>query len=639
MIASLACQSLFICGLSGVFRRSCLSRTAVGVAGLGFCLATALETAAYYTTGESFSLGFYQQLTTDVYSYAITSQRICLFAVLLILFILSACLLYVNREVPSGIPKAFFMLMTLLGGSGVFLLPSSTKNLLDFSQKIYSSKQIYALDPYIFRKSGVEISRMDTKGLKAKPGKNLVFIYMESIEQAFIDQRYFPGLMPNLNALARNEAIFFDNIIPAPNSGYTYAGIYSSMIGSYLVPANLRDGKGNVSAFGSRSISFPQVLHSAGYRQVFMRAAPVELASLNVLLTRCGFDETWASFEMVRVNFPGLPSDDNWGCFDSELLDKAFLKYQTLSASGAPFNLTLLTVDTHAPAGRIPLDSSNGVGLSPEARLRMAYSNTDSAIGKFIAKLKSSKEWSKTVVILMNDHRARPCALSQGLKAVPERKMTFMAVNAGPPRIIQTRGMPFDVAPTTLSLLGVEHNNVFPLGDDLLNTPDPRRLNCGPEQEECLTALMISESALKMEDVFSIDIDEVPYPSLALGDQRIPLLLIGGGGQETPRKEESFILVLDEHRVLSHYQRFLSKKDAMDFIKNISPDCRFIFIGAPDSCGAQLAKRPQDEALKSFWLVYGGGSQTISVHTAIADDLSIKKEDIANFEERLRKKN
>jgi len=635
ILVSKVCQSSFICGVSGLFSRRWLSMASAGFSGFLFCLAATLEAAAYYTTGEGFSIGFYQQLTfSEVYNYATFSQRLCLLAVFLMLCFLTGCVAFIHKDGVKGLRRSLFVLLALLGGAGAWLLPSSARDLLDFARSVYYSKQIYALDPEIFARSGMEVSKMDLGGLKASPGKNLVFVYLESIERAFIDQRRFPGMMPEMASLAAKESLNFDNIRQAPNSGYTYAGVYSSMTGSYLVPANIRDGKGNVSAFGARSISYPQVLRAAGYRQVFMRAAPMEFACMNVLLSRCGFDETWSSTGWVSSL--GLTAEDNWGCFDFELFEKAFLKYQTLSESGRPFNLTILTVDTHSPSGRVPPDKSLPADLAQDAKLRMAYHNTDAALARFIQRLKESKAWKDTVVVVMNDHLARPCALSKDLKPVTDRKMLLFALNAGEPRAISVKGMTFDVAPTVLDMLGVKHNNVFPVGDDLLADPNPARLNVGPEQEECLTALMLSESSLKMEDSFNVEIDESPFPSLVLGSQRVPLLLIGNGGQEMPRKEESFIVVLDSSRTLSHYQRFLSRKEALAFIKSLPKEFRYVFIGAPGSCGAELARHRMESSAKLYWLVYGGGGSSIAANNAVPDDLHLSKDDVASFEKFLR---
>ncbi|REN02649.1 phosphoglycerol transferase I, partial [Mycobacterium tuberculosis] len=44
-----------------------------------------------------------------------------------------------------------------------------------------------------------------------------------------------------------------------------------------------------------------------------------------------------------------------WGVHDDVLLDKAYDRFVQLSRKGEPFMLTTLTMDTHHPAGHLPV--------------------------------------------------------------------------------------------------------------------------------------------------------------------------------------------------------------------------------------------------------------------------------------------
>ena len=87
-----------------------------------------------------------------------------------------------------------------------------------------------------YRKAGVKVSSISKKEVVASPGKNLVLIYMESLENTFLDERLFPGLTPRLNEL-KKEALCFDNLAPALNADYTFGGIYASMMGETTLSA------------------------------------------------------------------------------------------------------------------------------------------------------------------------------------------------------------------------------------------------------------------------------------------------------------------------------------------------------------------------------------------------------------------
>jgi hypothetical protein len=50
---------------------------------------------------------------------------------------------------------------------------------------------------------GVKFCSVDATKLRASPGRNLVFIYLESFENALTEERLFPGLTPNIAGLRK----------------------------------------------------------------------------------------------------------------------------------------------------------------------------------------------------------------------------------------------------------------------------------------------------------------------------------------------------------------------------------------------------------------------------------------------------
>lgn len=184
---------------------------------------------------------------------------------------------------------------------------------------IWLQYRIQMLDPEAYAGLGIKINATSRQDIKAKPGRNLVFIFLESLERTHCDDNVFPGLTPNINRL-RKEAICFDNNDNAPNADYSFGGMYAALTGSVLINQHLSAGlNGGVNPhIGSRLSSFPWILHKAGYRQVFILGPEVKFAGVNVLLNREGFDEAIScgdnSFEAAG---------DSWGCSDRELFEYA----------------------------------------------------------------------------------------------------------------------------------------------------------------------------------------------------------------------------------------------------------------------------------------------------------------------------
>ena len=73
--------------------------------------------------------------------------------------------------------------------------------------------------------------------LAIKP-KNLIFLYLESVEQLYFDEQLYPQLLPNLSRL-RQQAHTYTNLKQVKGTGFTMAGIVASQCG---VPLNVDVG-------------------------------------------------------------------------------------------------------------------------------------------------------------------------------------------------------------------------------------------------------------------------------------------------------------------------------------------------------------------------------------------------------------
>ncbi len=380
-----------------------------------------------------------------------------------------------------------------------------------------------------YRKAGVKVSSISKEEVVASPGKNLVLIYMESLENTFLNERLFPGLTPRLNEL-KKEALCFDNLAPALNADYTFGGIYASMMGLPLVKQVLRGGFVNSGirvAVGEKLPSLPSILSSAGYEQVFLRGVNLSFAGMNVFLGRERFDRM-AAYE---TEFPGRSR--SWGCSDAVLFDWAFQTFQSLSDQKKPFNLTLLTLDTHAPHGFFYEDSIRYPENQTGSVMLDAVHTMDERIGNFIARLKQTPAWKNTCVILVSDHLMPGGILSEALNRNPRRRLVMMALNCGMQGDRKSAGMTFDIAPTVLDLLGVRHNYVFPLGESLLGPVSEDRLFRTSRQERMIASYTLNHSRYTLLPS-RIRVMEKPYPALQFGETLYPFYLNRFGIQDLP---------------------------------------------------------------------------------------------------------
>src|SRR5690606_11663260 len=88
-----------------------------------------------------------------------------------------------------------------------------------------------------------------------------------------------------------------------------------------------------------------------GYRQSFIGGASTRFAGKGTFLRRHGYDEVLGVEELVwYLDDPNYLN--NWGLYDDNTFAAAANKFDELASDPSrPFNLTMLTVDTHHPIG------------------------------------------------------------------------------------------------------------------------------------------------------------------------------------------------------------------------------------------------------------------------------------------------
>lgn len=130
----------------------------------------------------------------------------------------------------------------------------------------------------------LDLDPVPKKKVIAAPGKNVVWIYMESLERVFWNKKIFPGLTPNLDRL-RQEGLDFPGFETFTGASYTMAGIFASQCGvplfnSAFAGVDYLAGNNNgAEAFQPKIACFGDVLHSAGYDQVFLGGALISFSN------------------------------------------------------------------------------------------------------------------------------------------------------------------------------------------------------------------------------------------------------------------------------------------------------------------------------------------------------------------------
>lgn len=286
--------------------------------------------------------------------------------------------------------------------------------------------------------------------LTKPPTKNLALVYVEGLETTFGDR------------LAPLRIGHSFTLRPAPGTGWTMGGIVGTQCGIPL--HGRRDG-----AFLPGAVCLGDVLARHGYHNVFMGGARLGFGDKGKFLQAHGYHETFGSSEwLARGEHRGF---SDWGIHDDDLFRFARDKLVELHKAGKPFNLTLLTVDTHPPEGM----------LSPTCKARGAK-DFDGVVRCTAELVREFADFAAPYaqVVIMGDHLSMTNPLTPELER-GDRTIYNAFIGDGKP--VATELLPFDLLPTVLEFLGADipggrlalgvggfsTQRAAPIGEGLLN--------------------------------------------------------------------------------------------------------------------------------------------------------------------------
>jgi phosphoglycerol transferase len=298
------------------------------------------------------------------------------------------------------------------------------------------------------------LSYVSPASVNLEPGrlKNLVLIYVEGLEDAYADRRLFGrDLLHSLHAL---EGARLQHYRAAPGTTFTMGGIVGTQCGIPLKAMGLE----GVATSGERRKTFlpnatclGDILQPLGYRNVFMGGARLAFAGKGHFLRDHGYGETYGKENWLEQGVAHGSMND-WGLHDDDLFAKAKLKLRELHEAAQPFNLTLLTLDTHHPTGFYSKQCKRE-GVTDFAGI---VECTARQVADFINHAKRNGWLKNTQVVIVGDHLAMPNPVSRSLASSPQRTIFSMFISDEPVQIATDAVvLPFDMFPTILQFVGV----------------------------------------------------------------------------------------------------------------------------------------------------------------------------------------
>ena len=145
------------------------------------------------------------------------------------------------------------------------------------------------------------------------------------------------------------------------------------------------------------------VLATHGYKSVFMGGANAAFAAKETFLRSHGYSEVKDLADWRAAGEPVTSFRSDWGLSDQRLLARARDEVDALhadaEATGTPFNLSILTLDTHEPVhvyDYCPVDTQNAV--------TSVFACSMTEVAGFVDHLEEQGYLEDTAVVIMGDH-------------------------------------------------------------------------------------------------------------------------------------------------------------------------------------------------------------------------------------------
>lgn len=297
------------------------------------------------------------------------------------------------------------------------------------------------------------------ENLRLSKKKNLVFVYLESLERTYFDTEIFPGLVPNLSRLEK-ENIYFTDVQYAYHTEWTIAGMLATQCGVPLYTSSNGNAMEAYDEFMPNALCMGDILKNNGYDLTYLNGGEAAFAGKGKFYASHGFDTIIGkSDHETNPDYNGFYS--LWGLYDDKLFDLAFDTFTAKSKSRDPFGMFVLTLDTHHPKGHMPPVCEGVKYQDGSNQMLNAVKCSDRLAADFIEQLKNSPYAKDTLIVVMSDHMAMQ---NQAMPLLNKgtRRNFFMIIdpeNNAPLEIAKPTSA-LDVGPTILSLLGFQEESL-----------------------------------------------------------------------------------------------------------------------------------------------------------------------------------
>lgn len=385
---------------------------------------------------------------------------------------LIACFFF-NREIRVNIFKKKILLFPLSFKNWSLFLLGVSLAMLIFS--LHIPRFIFNNITYsdFYEKNYVEYDSDMVKFPKEK--RNLITIYVESFENSVFSLENGGANKISYMPLMEELSSKYINFSNTDKIGGAYEVRGTSWTASALVaetagvPIFLKTNN-DKDKFLDGAVSLGEVLEDNGYKNYFLMGSDANFGKRNSYFTEHGSYDITDYFKAKKDRLIHESYYTWWGFEDKKLYSFAKRILSRISQSGAPFNFSMLTVDTHFYDGYV----DESCPKKFDEQYANSYYCADIMLVEFIEWIQKQKFYEDTTIVIVGDHLTMRDNFFDNPKG-QERVIYNLFINssADTENIKNREFSSFDIYPTTLAALGATiDGNRLALGTNLFSDED-----------------------------------------------------------------------------------------------------------------------------------------------------------------------
>lgn len=262
----------------------------------------------------------------------------------------------------------------------------------------------------------------DSVHIKFKEKKNLILVFLESMEYNFQDSTNggdLPeNLIPEITGLLKQEQSFIPGGVQITGTGWTMADAVAKTCGipMKLSPSMISDPK-EMKVFLPGVACLTDILMANNYNVVVSKGANLKFSGMDAFLNSHSAPKAFGFAEYLKDK-SRIKGDviSEWGVKDSMHFELVKEHIDRMSKQDMPWAMWFFTVNTHTPLGII--DSTCGIpqNISGPDRLPAITKCSSRQVDKFI-KWAMTQEWfENTVIAVMGDHASMAAPENLGFR-------------------------------------------------------------------------------------------------------------------------------------------------------------------------------------------------------------------------------